>query len=103
MSFGRRDYSIPRLPLLLGMTTSRRLILLVAVIDTTFILQSGMTTRTNAMSISGNGSGATTYAIAATHLLFSMFESIVSIMIVNLLVTRSHMHHSDVTKMFLNF
>lgn len=55
------------------------------------------------MSTSGNGFGAVGYAIIATHFLFSVFESMISMMFVNLLVTRSDMHLSNVINILIFF
>lgn len=54
-------------------------------------------TSTNAMSTSINGSIAASarHAAVATRLLFFVLGSMISIMLVNLFATRSHMHFSD--------
>ena len=55
------------------------------------------------MSASRNDSGAAQYATVANRFLFSMFESMISMMFINLLMTRSHVHFSDVINMTLIF
>jgi hypothetical protein len=52
-----------------------------------YAAMSRTTTSINVMSTYKNGSGAVGYATIATIFLFSMFESMLSIMLVNLLAT----------------
>jgi hypothetical protein len=53
------------------------------------------------MSTSGNDSSAAKYATVVANFLFSIFESMISIMLDNLLATRLHTQLYDVTNMLL--
>ena len=50
-----------------------------------------------------NVCGTAGYVIVAPHFLFSMLESMIGMMLVNLLVFRSYKHMSDVTNILLIF
>ena len=67
-----------------------------------YMASSGTTTSTIAMWTSVSTS-ATAYATVATRVVFSIIEIMISIMFINLVVLRWHVHISDVTNMSLIF